>query len=56
MRWMLSIAVFLAWLPAAAGQAAHPPLPQYVQLGHLPKVAAEHAASHSAAYLRASGS
>ncbi len=53
MRWMLSIAVFLALLPAATSQAAHPPLPQYVQLRHLPEILADHAASHSAACLRA---
>lgn len=53
MRWMLSIAVFLALLPAAASQAAHPNPPQYAQLRRVPDVATDRAASHSAAYLRA---
>jgi hypothetical protein len=50
---MLLIAVFLTLLPAALGQAAHPPLPQDAQLRRVLEISADRADSHSAAYLRA---
>jgi len=50
MKWILAVAVLLAFLPAADGQSTRWALPRYAQIRPFLEISTESADSHSAAY------